>query len=86
MRVTDAMILAAARELTCHLPTIQDKEASLLPPLSAARSIARRIALAVGRQAISDGQAQVPDEAALTSEIDANTWMPAYVPYVRRFL
>jgi malate dehydrogenase (oxaloacetate-decarboxylating) len=83
-RVTDAMIMAAAKELTRHVPTLEDRQASLLPPLSEARSIARQIALAVGRQAMIDRQAQVPDEAALRRELEANTWEPVYVPYERR--
>jgi malate dehydrogenase (oxaloacetate-decarboxylating) len=31
-----------------------------------------------------DRQAQVPDEAALRRELEANTWEPVYVPYERR--
>ena len=39
-RVTDTMVKAAAEELVRHLPTQKDKQASLLPPLSQARSSA----------------------------------------------
>src|SRR5271154_407698 len=79
-RVTDAMVKAATEELVRNLPTLKDKTASLLPPISAARPLGRLIAKAVGRQAIRDGQAQVPDEAALDREVEANIWEPAYVP------
>jgi len=83
-RVTDAMVKVAAKELIQHLPTRTDKAASLLPPLSQARQLARSIALAVGRQAIRDGQAQVADDEGLARELEANIWEPVYVPYRRR--
>jgi malate dehydrogenase (oxaloacetate-decarboxylating) len=79
--VTDTMVKAAAQELVRHLPTQTDKTASLLPPISAARQIGREIGLAVGKQAIEDGQANVADEAALQREIAANIWEPVYQPY-----
>jgi malate dehydrogenase (oxaloacetate-decarboxylating) len=83
-RVTDTMVKAAAEELVRHLPTIQDKEASLLPPISEARRLGRQIAQAVGKRAIQDGQAQVGDEDALNRELEADIWEPAYVPYERK--
>jgi malate dehydrogenase (oxaloacetate-decarboxylating) len=83
-RVTDSMIMAAAEELARHSPTLKDKEASLLPAISGARKLARAIALAVGRQAIQEGQSQVADEEGLSQELAANIWEPAYVPYERK--
>src|SRR5271154_1174564 len=83
-RVTDTMVKAAAEELIRHLPTQEDKDASLLPPISEARDLGRQIGLAVGKQAIRDGQAQGPDEAALIREVQANIWEPVYVPYERK--
>ncbi len=80
-RVTDTMIMAAARELARRVPTIADPTASLLPALAEARPLSREIARAVGRQAIADGQAGVPDEAALERELAANIWEPRYEPY-----
>jgi malate dehydrogenase (oxaloacetate-decarboxylating) len=83
-RVTDTMVKAAAQELIRLLPTQNDKNASLLPPISQARELGGQIGLAVGKQAIRDGQAQVPDEAALIREVQANIWEPVYVPYERK--
>jgi malate dehydrogenase (oxaloacetate-decarboxylating) len=82
--VTDSMVKAAAKELIRHLPTQKDKQAPLLPPISQARQLGRFIGEAVGKQAIQDGQAQIPGEDALNHELDANIWEPQYVPYVRK--
>jgi malate dehydrogenase (oxaloacetate-decarboxylating) len=82
-RVTDTMILAAAKELARLVPTRTNKQASLLPSLSDSRQLSRSIAQAVGRQAIKDGQAQVADEDSLQRELKANIWEPVYVPYLR---
>jgi len=81
-RVTDTMIMAAAKELTLHVPTRTDPTAPLLPPIATARPLSRSIAIAVGRQAIADGVAQL-DHDALERAIDANIWEPVYVPYQR---
>ena len=82
-RVSDTMIMAAAKELARLVPTHADKHASLLPSLSESRRLGRSIAQAVGRQAIEDGQAQVTDEVSLERELQANIWEPLYVPYER---
>lgn len=83
-RVTDTMIMAAAKELARLVPTQKDKKASLLPPLSEARELGRWIGQAVGRQAILDGQAQIAGEEDLNRELQANIWEPMYVPYERK--
>jgi malate dehydrogenase (oxaloacetate-decarboxylating) len=83
-RVTDRMIKAATEELVRNLPTLQDKQATLLPPITDARRLARCIARAVGMQAIEDGQTQIAEEHALNVEIDAMIWEPVYVPYERK--
>jgi malate dehydrogenase (oxaloacetate-decarboxylating) len=84
-RVTDGMIKVAAEELVRRLPTRTDKQASLLPPLTMARAIGGRIGAAVARQAVRDGQAQVPQvaEDALERALEDNVWEPTYVPYER---
>ena len=80
-RVTDMMIKAAAEGLVNHLPTRTHKTASLLPPISESRALARLIAKNVGMQALREGQAQVADERELDREIAANVWEPVYLPY-----
>jgi malate dehydrogenase (oxaloacetate-decarboxylating) len=87
-RVTDTMIMAATKELVRLVPTQKDKKATLLPPLSEARQLSLSIALAVGRQAIQDGQAQLvgglTPEDSLDRELQANIWDPVYEPYERK--
>jgi malate dehydrogenase (oxaloacetate-decarboxylating) len=82
-RVTDTMILAAAKELARLVPTQTNKQANLLPSLSDSRQLSHSIGLAVGRQAIQDGMAQVAGEGSLETELRANIWEPVYVPYER---
>jgi len=83
-RVTDRMIKAATEELVRNLPTLRDKQAMLLPPITDARRLAKLIAAAVGKQAFLDGQTQIADEHELRAEIDAMIWDPVYVPYERK--
>ena len=82
-RVTDTMVIAAAKELVRLAPTQTDKKASLLPSLSDSRQLSRLIAQAVGRQAIQEGQSQLSGEESLDRELQANIWEPVYVPYER---
>ncbi len=84
-RVTDAMILAAAKELAKLVPTQTNKDANLLPSLSESRALSRSIAHAVGLQAIEDGQAQIANEAELQQELSKNIWDPRYVSYQRQY-
>jgi malate dehydrogenase (oxaloacetate-decarboxylating) len=79
--VTDTMVKAASTELVRHLPTQKNKEGSLLPALSEARALGRFIGVAVGRQAMLDGEAQVTSEDELTRGIEDNIWEPVYEPY-----
>jgi malate dehydrogenase (oxaloacetate-decarboxylating) len=56
-RVTDNMMLAAARALGANSPALKDSSAPLLPPLRDIRRVAAEIATAVGIQAQKDGVA-----------------------------
>jgi len=74
------MIKASALALASLSPVLQDKQANLLPPLSAIRSVSRTVAEAVGKQAIKEGLAGV-DEAGFEKKLAANIWNPVYSPY-----
>jgi malate dehydrogenase (oxaloacetate-decarboxylating) len=82
-RVTDAMILAAARTLGEHSPALRDPSASLLPALADLRKIAIEIATAVGIEAVKEGVGPkaTPDE--IRQRVIATQWMPAYAPFLK---
>jgi malate dehydrogenase (oxaloacetate-decarboxylating) len=77
-RVTDVMMLAAARALAANSPALKDSSASLLPPLTDIRRVAAEIALAVGIQAQRDGVAPELSEDELRQRVRATQWTPAY--------
>jgi malate dehydrogenase (oxaloacetate-decarboxylating) len=92
-RVTDGMMMAAARRLAALSPAAQDPAAALLPPIAESRSISRAIARAVAEAALADGVAAIADDtngngtpvtgADIDVLIDAYVWDPVYLPYER---
>jgi malate dehydrogenase (oxaloacetate-decarboxylating) len=82
-RVTDAMIMAAAKALALLSPARQDKNARLLPPIADSRNVGLFVAEAVAQQAIADGVAAISDTATLNAELRAYVWEPVYLPYER---
>jgi malate dehydrogenase (oxaloacetate-decarboxylating) len=78
-RVTEAMMLAAARALGANSPALKDPAASLLPSLTDIRSVAVEIALAVGLQAQKDGVAPKIDADELRHRVLKTQWTPAYI-------
>jgi malate dehydrogenase (oxaloacetate-decarboxylating) len=82
-RVTDGMIMASMKRLAALSPTVQDRNANLLPPIGDSRKVGLLVGEAVGKQAIAEGVAGVADEAALMAELHAYVWEPVYVPYER---
>jgi len=77
-RVTDAMMLAAARELAENSPALKDSSAPLLPSLSDIRRVAAQIAIAVGMEAQKGGLAPKLAEDDLRQRVTAAQWTPAY--------
>ena len=77
-RVTNAMMLAAARTLGANSPALKDSSASLLPRLTDIRRVAAEIALAVGIQAQKEGLAPKTSEEELRQRVTAAQWTPAY--------
>jgi malate dehydrogenase (oxaloacetate-decarboxylating) len=80
-RVTDSMMLSAARALVANSPALKDSSASLLPPLTDLRSVAAEIALAIGTQAQKDGVAAKLGEDELRQRVAAAQWPPNYPSY-----
>jgi malate dehydrogenase (oxaloacetate-decarboxylating) len=77
-RVTEPMMLAAARALAANSPTLKDSSASLLPPLTDIRRVAAGIAIAVGLEAQKDGVAPKLSEDELHQGVIAAQWTPTY--------
>ena len=77
-RVTDAMLLAAARALAENSPALKDSSASMLPALTDVRRVAAEIAVAVGLAAQKDGVAPKTTENELRQRVVATQWTPAY--------
>jgi len=77
-RVTDSMILAAARALADNSPALHDASASLLPALTDLRKVAVEIATAVGLEAQKTGAAPKTTEEKLYLQVAATQWTPAY--------
>ena len=82
-RVTDGMIMAAARTLASLSPARADKNAALLPPIADSRKVGLVVGEAVALQAVADGVAEVGGEESLKQRLRAYVWEPVYLPYER---
>ncbi len=82
-RVTEGMMMAAAKALAAQSPTVNDREAPLLPAIGESRRVGLEVAEAAARQAIAEGVAGVEDAAQLKERLRAYVWEPLYHPYQR---
>lgn len=80
-RVTDGMILAAARALADHSPARSNPLAPLLPPLKELRQVAIEIAVAVGERGQDEGVAPRTSQSELREGVLAARWTPTYPCY-----
>jgi malate dehydrogenase (oxaloacetate-decarboxylating) len=76
--VTDGMFMAAARRLGELSAEIGDGGPGLLPPITALREVALRMAMAVAQAALDEGVAGVEPHAITRDAIAAQMWEPAY--------
>jgi malate dehydrogenase (oxaloacetate-decarboxylating) len=81
-RVSDTMIMTAARALAKLSPVEQNRNGNLLPPMAKSRQISRVIAQAVAKQAIAEGLSNLK-EIDVESAVAANVWEPVYLRYER---
>jgi len=87
-RITDSMMLAAARALAEHSPALKDASAPLLPALRDIRNVAVEIAFAVAREAERSSLAPGSDSSSadsLRSRILVSQWFPSYPTYLPAF-
>jgi malate dehydrogenase (oxaloacetate-decarboxylating) len=80
-RVGQAMFMTAARALAEISPALRDSTASLFPPLSSVREVARNVAFAVGTSAQQLGVAEPTSSEELKRRIDELMWLPHYAAY-----
>jgi malate dehydrogenase (oxaloacetate-decarboxylating) len=80
-RVTDKMLLAAAKALGDHSPALRDPTGSLLPRVKAIREVALDIAYAVAAKAQEEGLAPAVDPDELRKKLAESQWFPEYSPY-----
>jgi malate dehydrogenase (oxaloacetate-decarboxylating) len=84
-RISDGMLLAAARALAAASPSKRDSTANLLPPVTELRDVSYRVALALALQAQSEGLAEETSREELEARIRLKMWTPVYRPYRRTF-
>jgi malate dehydrogenase (oxaloacetate-decarboxylating) len=82
-RVTDNMIMAAAKTLASLSPARNDKNEALLPPIGDSRKVGLIVGEAVAHQAVADGVADPADGQSMRERIDAYVWEAVYLPYER---
>jgi malate dehydrogenase (oxaloacetate-decarboxylating) len=80
-RVTDKMMLAAAKALGNQSPALKDPAASLLPSVRTIRDVAREIAYAAAVEAKEEGLAPGFDLDKGRQQIVEAQWNPEYVAY-----
>jgi malate dehydrogenase (oxaloacetate-decarboxylating) len=80
-RVTDKMLLAAAKALGNHSPALQDPTGPLLPRVTTIRDVALDIAYAVGARAQEEGLASKSEPESLRKKLAETQWFPEYVEY-----
>ncbi len=82
-RVSDEMLMVASITLSENAPQVEDRSASILPPLTDLPQISRKIAFAVAKTAMSQGHAREMSDEELLETIERNFWTPAYREYRR---
>src|SRR5919205_3240669 len=75
-RISDGMLMAAARALAEASPARRDPNANLLPPVTELRDVSYRVAVAVAAQAQAEGLADATDREALEARVPPKMWNP----------
>jgi malate dehydrogenase (oxaloacetate-decarboxylating) len=86
LRVTDGMIMAAAKALATLSPARLDCTEPLLPPIGESRQVGLVVGETVARQAMADGVAEYLEPSILRKRLLEYVWEPEYLPYERHNL
>ena len=82
-RISDGMFTAAAHAIAAKSPAIQDPDANLLPPLRDIRELTFEVAVAVGKQAQTEGLTRPMSGQDIAAAVQAKMWEPRYPTYKR---
>jgi malate dehydrogenase (oxaloacetate-decarboxylating) len=82
-RVSDGMLMAAAKALAAVSPARDNPHNTLLPPVTSLRDVSVAVALAVALQAQKEGLTDGIATDAIEARIRAKIWTPHYLPYLR---
>lgn len=80
-RITDEMFMIAAKALADCSPAKLNHEANLLPPLTDIREVSFHVAMAVAKEAIRAGLAEIDPNQDLETHVRSLMWQPEYLPY-----
>ncbi|HEX5008750.1 MAG TPA: NAD-dependent malic enzyme [Planctomycetota bacterium] len=81
--IDDRLFLVAARTLAARVDRARFESGALYPPVQELRRVSRAVAVAVASEAQAAGLARVASDTDPVAAVDAATWWPEYVPYVR---
>lgn len=81
-RVTDRMMMAAAKALSELAPAMKTGEGRLLPELSSIREVSQHIAKAVILEAIQEGHAAHLSDKTIDKKLYETMWYPHYETFV----
>jgi malic enzyme len=80
--VTDEALLVAAHELSRAVTNARIAKGAVYPPISALRSVARAIAIAVVREFRDSGYGRNYHDDEIEAAVDEAMWRPEYLAYV----
>jgi malate dehydrogenase (oxaloacetate-decarboxylating) len=80
-RLTDAAFTAAEGAVVACTSITGKPGEPIYPPLARLREVSFRVALAVGRQLVSDGAAPGVSQEDVERRVRALVWEPVYRPY-----
>jgi malate dehydrogenase (oxaloacetate-decarboxylating) len=81
-KVSNAMIVVAAKTLSKFSPMRKNKDNPILPDFVDVQKIQIKVAVAVAAQARKEGLSGVQDSMDFSKEVEKHFWVPKYHPYV----